>query len=204
MMKRKETGQHDDDRTNERKEAGEGRGPMMTKKDYITIGLSGVNLVIASTVLLYGNNLIGRLEKKVDALSITVDKMVAEPSRAPVTEHAPAVSRLDQELRKMNLKLADADSQAPQVESWLGDSDSGYPALLASLKMIIGRKRLRGNAVPLTIINKHNLRVHGRQTNQPIETPEQIAPDKLKTALYQAWKEKNNGSTLKDFSQILE
>ena len=176
----------------------------MQKKENFALGISIASLLVTIVGVLYGDNLVGRLTDRVDSLDLKLGRFTDQPSNAPVTEIAPPNSQLDQELRIHNLKLADSPRQAIQIERWLSESNSGYPALLARLRLVIGKKRFRGNTPSLATINRENLRLHGRQTSQPFETPDEIDTEKLRKAAFLAWFEKNSSSSLKTFASILE
>lgn len=124
-------------------------------------------------------------------------------SSAPVTESQQIeLTGFD----ALNIKLADFKEQNAQVKSWLSNPYSGYPALAKRIMFIMGINKLKGNGVPLTIINATNLRLHGKDTSNPIIDAQQINDEKLKKALYESWREKNSGASGKitRFEDIIE
>lgn len=189
----------------------------MTKKDFISIGLSLCSLIISIIILLWGNNLVSRIDTKIDVVNQKTDnaireinniRIVGKISSAPVTEKEVGSTNTEMQLNNinldsMNIVLADFSEQIPQVKEWLTDPYSGYPALVIAIMKLMGNSRLKGNAVPLTIINAKNLRIHGRPTNQPFINISDINFDKLKMAIYLSWKEKNSGSTIQNFDEIV-
>jgi len=135
---------------------------------------------------------------------------IIEVSKSPATSPAPKdqikpinTNPLQNKLENYNLKLADLPEQEAQVLSWLTNVGSGYPALMESIRQLLKNNKLKGNAIPLTIINANNLREHGKSTDTPITSAKNIKQDKLKTALLKAWKEKNSGTPVKSYNEII-
>lgn len=187
----------------------------MTIKDYIAIGISSCALVVSIIVLLWGNNLLGRLNSKVDMVQEKANnienelkEIVANASSAPTTEKEVGVIESNNDgqqidINAFNITLSDFSEQEGQVKESLSNPYSGYPALVRALQKAMGNHRLPGNATPLTIINAKNLKAHGRSTSQPIIDTSEIEISKLQLAIYSSWKEKNSGSTLNSFEQII-
>jgi len=117
---------------------------------------------------------------------------------APQTE---SKNNENQPLSVYNIKYADIEEQNVQVESWLRNQYSGYPALVDKVKIVMSGKRFKGNTVPITIINATNLSLNGRKTSNPIIDAQEIDKEILKNALYISWREKNSGasSSIKNF-----
>ena len=187
----------------------------MTPKDYFTVGIASCSLIISIIGLLWGNNLLDKVGNRVDAVEQKTEDLneklvaIADPSKAPNTEKQVVVTTKNKKpnkinLASMNITLTDDPQQKAQVEDWLLDANSGYPALVAAIVKLMDNHHLKGNAVPLIIINKENLRLHGRPTNQLFIDADEMNKTKLKQAIFLSWKQKNSSSPLRDFKEIIE
>lgn len=95
-------------------------------------------------------------------------------------------------LATYNIALADDPAQIPVVKKWLETNPySGYPALLTKICSIMDNHRLIGSAPSLLVINHENLVLHKRGDGNPITNEDQIDPNKLKQAVFEAWAQKN-------------
>lgn len=179
-----------------------------------------VMMAVAIFILLFGNNKLGEVMKAQEELKKAQDQGV-ETTRlnisylrgqikdqmttdsAPVAESKPNID--GEVLGRHNISLADYKIQIPQVQEWLSNPYSGYPALADAIRRVLGNSKLVGNAVPLTIINAKNLNVHGRGTDNPIISSAAIKDMQLRDAIYASWAEKNSGSLAdhKSFKDIV-
>jgi hypothetical protein len=138
-----------------------------------------------------------------------VGEFMKAPTSAPVTEPKGAFNQksnviLNVDLVALNISLADFPDEEGQVREWIQNVYSGYPAVITAVKQLMDGHKFKGNAVPLTIINANVLQLQGRETSQPIVDVSMIDRNSLKEALYLSWKEKNSGSILVSFEDIIE
>ncbi len=184
----------------------------ISKKDIIYLSISICSLLVSIVVLLFGNSLLSKLSiinTQVSDLRTQVGELTKVPTSAPVTEPQHGLNSKDNvtlsvDLGKLNISLADFPEQESQVREWLQNVYSGYPAVATEIQKLMKNQRFKGNSVPLTIINAKLLKLQSRPTNQPIVDPSMIDREQLKQALYLSWKEKNSGSGLADFEDIIE
>jgi hypothetical protein len=187
----------------------------MSFKEFLAFGISAFSLLISIIVLLWGNNVLGRMGTRVDTIEQKTESLssqiiaIEKSSGTPVTERQVGTSATGRNvhftnLASMNVALADDPQQEAQVQDWLLNPNSGYPALAEAIIQLMDNRRLKGNAVPLMIVNDSNLRLHRRPTNRPFIDSKEINQDLLKQAIYASWKQKNSSSSLRDFSEIAE
>lgn len=187
---------------------------MNISREHVAITISSLSLIVSVIVMLWGNDLFGRLtekvedvERKTNSIEQQFVQIVAESSLAPITENTLPNAMLKSRKQRIdfhafNITLSDIPEQEQMVNGWLNNPHSGYPALAEAIRSVMGSHRLAGNSVPLTIINAKNLEAHGRPTNQPFTSSTEINPSKLERAIYVAWREKNSGSSLRSFQDV--
>ena len=111
-------------------------------------------------------------------------------------------SELEQELYKANIILSESENNVQQVRTWL-TSDPAYQALaVGCLSALAGRRVI--DPVPLDVINGWYMEALGYPSDQYIPPSRYDDLEKLKGAIFAAWKERHSGSTQNSFNEIVE
>lgn len=110
------------------------------------------------------------------------------------------VSQLEQELSKANIILSEVD--VPKARTWLR-SDPAYEALAQSCLKVLAGKRVR-DPVPLDVINGRYRELLGYSSDKYISPDQYNDLEKIKAAIFTAWKERHAGYLQKSFDEIVE
>jgi TIR domain-containing protein len=109
-------------------------------------------------------------------------------------------SNLEQELLKANVILAEGD--IGQVRGWLRD-EPRYQALARSCLKALAGKRV-SNPVPLDVVNGFYYGAFGFSSDDKLQPSDYNDIKKIKVAIFEAWKERNQGTTKTSFEEIIE
>ncbi|MEI6757663.1 MAG: hypothetical protein FDX18_10375 [Chlorobium sp.] len=178
-------------------------------KEIFSVFKDVITLVIAIGAFFWGTNVLKDQDRRIDNTKLSVSYLKSQiddqaaDSNVQVTE--PKVIPSADILSRYNITLSDSEAQISQVQEWLQNPYSGYPALVEATRRVLGNTKLIGNPVPLTTINARNLMAHGRGTESPIISAGAIDSERLKNAIYASWAEKNSGglSNNKSFKDIV-
>jgi len=102
-------------------------------------------------------------------------------------------------LKNMNIYLSDKNTE--EVIKYLNDPFSGYQQMAEIVYYVLDRNMLDGNAVPINIINAEVMRSHGKNT--PILDINFFDIEKVKDAIFESWKIKNEASSSSTFKEII-
>ena len=118
------------------------------------------------------------------------------------TVAAVPATGLEAELAKANIVLSEVPDKSSQVSQWLL-SDPQYQTMAQSILSALAGKRVR-DPIPLDVItSKYRVALGGTEgTNFPSEQYKDI--DKVKTAIFDTWKERHPDFSQKSFDEIVE
>jgi hypothetical protein len=111
-------------------------------------------------------------------------------------------SNLEQELLKANVILSEGDIGQVQVRGWLKD-EPRYQALARSCLKALAGKRV-SNPVPLDVVNGFYYSAFGVSSEDKLQPSDYNDLEKIKIAIFEAWKERSPGTAKKSFEQIIE
>jgi hypothetical protein len=121
----------------------------------------------------------------------------------PVTDgNNPPVSvpDLEQGLYKANVILSEGD--VGQVRGWLRD-EPRYQALARSCLKVLAGKRV-SNPVPLDVVNGCYYTALGSSSDDKLQPSDYNDLEKIKAAIFEAWKERSRETTKTSFEEIIE
>ena len=131
-------------------------------------------------------------------LGLVTDGNRHDSSHQPVPD-----SNLEQELSKANIILSEGDiRQQAQVRGWLKD-EPRYQALARSCLKALAGKRV-SNPVPLDVVNGFYYGALGVSSDDKLLPSDYNDLEKIKVAIFEAWKERNQGPTKTSFEEIIE
>ena len=117
-----------------------------------------------------------------------------------ITENRKHIADVYYYDKEMKLLLCDPPHDPDIVNIYLMNRFSGYGDLVAKINEIMKNRQFKGNPVPLTIINGCYYALCKREVSD-IDMNKDI--NKVKAAIYQAWKIKNPGEAPLDFDEIV-
>ena len=115
-----------------------------------------------------------------------------------------AVQPLEEQLWSVNVVLNNgAGPSTLQVRSWL-ESDPAYQALARNLIVRLNGNRLKGQPLPLPLINGNYKKKFGVGSAEPLSLDKYTDGKELTQALLDTWSEVNKGENPSSLEQITE
>ena len=102
--------------------------------------------------------------------------------------------------KKSNLLLCDPPFYPDIVNIYLMNEFSGYRDLVKKIYRIIQDKGFKGKPIPLTVINGNFYHICKREYSD-VDMDKDI--NKVKSAIFMTWKERNPGCIALEFDDIL-
>ena len=103
--------------------------------------------------------------------------------------------------KKSNLLLCDPSCDPDIVNIYLMNEFSGYRDLIKKIYRIIKDKGFKGHPIPLTVINGNYYQICKRDYSD-VDMDKDI--NKVKSAIFMTWKERNTDCISVEFDDILQ